>query len=321
MKRLANRGRWLCSRRIAAPRPLMTPRRCGFVSRRSRCAGRGNGERAGSRVCRGANCSWIGSGPNVCCRAGRERAGSRILQVPAAYRRIAPGSEWKLHREWFGNSAMADLLGTDFGLAEAHKPYACHDRLPAHKDALFSHLVGRWRDLFNAGFDVLLYDLTSTYFEIDAAALPEGDKRRHGYSRDRRPDCPQVVIALVVTPEGLPLAYEVLPGNTKDDQTLRQFLAKIEAQYGKARRVRLMDRGIPTEAVPAEMRQSDPPVRSLVGTPKGRLTRLRSCSSTSPGRKRARGCRSNCRPRTASSMSSPKAPTGSSRSGRCAGGS
>src|SRR5271163_2256550 len=205
------------------------------------------------------------------------RKGTRwdqILQVLAAYRLIAPGSEWKLHREWFGNSAMADLLGADFGLAEAHKLYACHDRLLAHKDALCSHLVGRWRDLFNARFDVLLYDLTGTYFEIDAAALPEGAKRRHGYSRDRRSDCPQVVIALVITPEGLPLAYEVLPGNTKDNQTLRQFLAKIEAQYGKAQRVWVMDRGIPTEEVLAEMRQSDPPVRYLVGTPKGRLTRL-----------------------------------------------
>jgi len=198
----------------------------------------------------------------------------QILQVLVAYRLIAPGSEWKLHRAWFGNSAMADLLGGDFGLAEAHKLYACHDRLLAHKDALFAHLVGRWRDLFNASFDVLLYDLTSTYFEIDAAALPDGDKRRHGYSRDHRRDCPQVVIALVVTPEGLPLAYEVLPGNTKDDQTLQQFLAKIERQYGKARRVWVMDRGIPTEAVLAEMRASDPPVHYLVGTPKGRLTRL-----------------------------------------------
>jgi hypothetical protein len=205
------------------------------------------------------------------------RKGTRwdqILQVLVAYRLIAPGSEWKLHRAWFGNSAMADLLGGDFGLAEAHKLYACHDRLLAHKDALFAHLIGRWRDLFNVGFDVLLYDLTSTYFEIDAAALPEGDKRRHGYSRDRRRDCPQVVIALVVTPEGLPLAYEVLPGNTKDDQTLQSFLAKIERQHGKARRVWVMDRGIPTEAVLAEMRASDPPVHYLVGTPKGRLTRL-----------------------------------------------
>jgi hypothetical protein len=114
-----------------------------------------------------------------------------------------------------------------------------------------------------------LYDLTSTYFESDPAQ-DEADKRRFGYSRDKRSDCVQVVIALVVTPEGLSLAYEVMAGNT----TLRGFLAKIEAQYGKARRVFVMERGIPTEAVLAEMRQSDPPVRYLVGTPKGRLSRL-----------------------------------------------
>jgi len=205
------------------------------------------------------------------------RKGTRwdqILQVLVSYRLIAPGSEWKLHREWFGNSAMADLLGADFGLAEAHKLYACHDVLLAHKEALFSHLMARWRDLFNANFDVLLYDLTSTYFEINASDVAEGDKRRHGYSRDKRGDCPQVVIALVVTPDGLPLAYEVLPGNTADCTTLRTFLAKIQQQYGRARRVWVMDRGIPTEAVLAEMRGSDPPVQYLVGTPKGRLSRL-----------------------------------------------
>jgi hypothetical protein len=198
----------------------------------------------------------------------------QVLQVLVAYRLIAPGSEWKLHRDWFGKSAMADLLGSDFGLAESHKLYACHDFLLPHKDALFSHLMARWRDLFNANFDVLLYDLTSTYFEINASDMAEGDKRRHGYSRDKRPDCPQVVIALVVTPDGLPLAYEVLPGNTADCKTLRMFLNKIEQQYGRARRVWVMDRGIPTEAVLAEMRGSDPPVQYLVGTPKGRLSRL-----------------------------------------------
>ncbi|HEY1934775.1 MAG TPA: IS1634 family transposase [Acetobacteraceae bacterium] len=205
------------------------------------------------------------------------RKGTRwdqVLQVLVAYRLIAPGSEWKLHRDWFGKSAMADLLGADFGLAEAHKLYACHDLLLQHKDALFAHLTARWRDLFNANFDVLLYDLTSTYFEINASDVPEGDKRRHGYSRDKRPDCPQVVIALVVTPDGLPLAYEVLPGNTADCTTLRMFLGRIEQQYGRARRVWVMDRGIPTEAVLAEMRASDPPVQYLVGTPKGRLSRL-----------------------------------------------
>jgi hypothetical protein len=196
------------------------------------------------------------------------------LQVLVCYRLIAPGSEWKLHRDWFGRSAMADLLGSDFRLAEPHKLYACHDFLLAHKADLFSHLVARWRDLFNADFDVLLYDLTSTYFEINAADVPEGDKRRHGYSRDKRGDCPQVVIALVVTPDGLPLAYEVLPGNTADCKTLRTFLDKIEQQYGRARRIWVMDRGIPTEAVLAERRASDPPVQYLVGTPKGRLSRL-----------------------------------------------
>jgi hypothetical protein len=208
-------------------------------------------------------------------RLPRNRKGTRwdhILQVLVSYRLISPGSEWKLHREWFGNSAMADLLGADFGLAEAHKLYACHDHLLAYKEELFSHLVNRWRDLFNASFDVLIYDLTSTYFEIDAVGVPDDDKRRHGWSRDKRSDCPQVVIALVVTPEGLPLAYEVLAGNTKDSKTLRSFLGKIEAQYGKARRVWVMDRGIPTEEVLAEMRNSDPPVHYLVGTPKGRLT-------------------------------------------------
>jgi hypothetical protein len=200
--------------------------------------------------------------------------GDQVLQVLVCYRLIAPGSEWKLHRDWFGRSAMADLLGSDFRLAEPHKLYACHDFLLAHKADLFSHLVARWRDLFNADFDVLLYDLTSTYFEINAADVPEGDKRRHGYSRDKRGDCPQVVIALVVTPDGLPLAYEVLPGNTADCKTLRTFLDKIEQQYGRARRIWVMDRGIPTEAVLAEMRASDPPVQYLVGTPKGRLSRL-----------------------------------------------
>src|SRR5208282_4017328 len=129
-------------------------------------------------------------------RLPASRKGTRwneILFVLVAYRLIAPGSEWFLHREWFGKSALADLLGGDFGLAEAHKLYACHDLLLAHKQALFTHLVDRWRDLFNARFDVLLYDLTSTYFESDPPQ-DEADKRRFGYSRDKRSDCVQVVI-------------------------------------------------------------------------------------------------------------------------------
>jgi transposase len=209
-------------------------------------------------------------------RLSTSRKGTRwdqVLIVLVAYRLLAPGSEWRLHREWFERSALVDLLGENAGLAEIHKLYACHDRLLLHKQAVFDHLVGRWRDLFNASFDVLLYDLTSTYFESDPP-FAEGDKRRYGYSRDHRGDCVQVVIALVVTPEGLPLAYEVLAGNTSDKTTLRGFLDRIERQYGKARRIWLMDRGIPTEEVLAEMRAADPPVQYLVGTPKGRLSRL-----------------------------------------------
>jgi hypothetical protein len=184
--------------------------------------------------------------------------------------------------------------------------------------------VGRWRDLFNISYDVLLYDLTSTYFEADPP-FPEGDKRRYGYSRDHRPDCVQIVIALVVTPEGLPLAYEVLPGNNSDKTTLRPFLERIERQYGKARRVWLMDRGVPTEEVLAEMRAADPPLHYLVDTPKGRLTRLEKPLVAQPWQEARPGVQSlpwrrpgsNCWRRRASSTSWPKAATASPRSVRC----
>jgi transposase len=123
---------------------------------------------------------------------------------------------------------MGDLLGEDFALVEKNALYRCLDKLVEHKAALFTHLRRRWQDLFGARFEVLLYDLTSTYFESDPPD-DDSDKRRHGYSRDKRPDCVQVVIALVVTPDGFPLAYEVLPSNTSDKTTLRAFLSKIEA--------------------------------------------------------------------------------------------
>jgi transposase len=195
----------------------------------------------------------------------------QVLATLTVYRLIDPGSEWRLHRQWFQNSAMADLLGADFGLAQKDNLYRCLDKVLEHRPALFQHLRQRWADLFGAKFEVLLYDLTSTYFESDPP-FSEGDKRQYGYSRDKRSDCVQVVIALVVTPEGFPLAYEVMAGNTADKTTLRGFLAKIENLYGQAERVWVMDRGIPTEEVLAEMRASDPPVHYLVGTPKGRLS-------------------------------------------------
>jgi len=207
-------------------------------------------------------------------RLGPSRKGTRwdwVLQVLVAYRLLDPGSEWRLYRHWFEHSAMADLLGADLELAEIHKLYDCHERLLEHKKDLFTHLTSRWKDLFNARFEVLLYDLTSTYFESDPP-FPEQDKRRYGYSRDKRPDCVQVVIALIVTPEGFPLAYEVLAGNTSDKTTLPEFLKKIEQQYGKAERIWVMDRGVPTEKVLEQMRAANPPVQYLVGTPRGRLS-------------------------------------------------
>jgi hypothetical protein len=212
------------------------------------------------------------------------RKGTRwdlIVQALSCYRLIAPGSEWRLHRDWYEKSAMADLLGAGFELVEIHKLYECLDLLLEHKRELFDHLTQRWKDLFNAKFEVLLYDLTSTYFESDPP-FPEEDKRKFGYSRDKRFDCVQVVIALIVTPEGFPLAYEVMAGNTNDRTTLRDFLRTIEAQYGKAERIWVMDRGIPTEAVLKDMRQSDPPVYYLVGTPKGRLTEYEQALTEKP---------------------------------------
>lgn len=196
-----------------------------------------------------------------------------LLTALTVYRLIDPGSEWRLHREWFDGSALSDLLGPDFQLGCKENVYRTLDHLLAHKTALFTHLRKRWEDLFGAKFEVLLYDLTSTYFESDPP-FPEGDKRRFGYSRDKRSDCVQVVIAVVMTPEGFPIAYEVMAGNTSDKTTLKGMLQKIEAQYGKLQRIWIMDRGIPTEETLEEMRQSDPPVQYLVGTPKGRLTAL-----------------------------------------------
>src|SRR5437763_274234 len=179
------------------------------------------------------------------------RQGTRWLNVfktLVCYRLIDPGSEWRLH-----------------------KLYRCLDKLLPHKEDLFTYLKQRWQALFDAGFEVLLYDLTSTYFESDP---PEEGKRKFGYSRDKRPDCVQMVIALIVTPEGFPLVYEIMVGNTSDKTTLGDFLKKIEKQCGKAHRTWVMDRGIPTEATLSQMRAAQTPIHYLVGTPKGRLSKL-----------------------------------------------
>jgi hypothetical protein len=195
----------------------------------------------------------------------------KVLKTLTAYRLIDPGSEWKLHRQWFDISAMGDLLDSDFALAEKNTLYRCLDRLVEHKDELFKFFKRRWGELFGAKFDVLLYDLTSTYFETDVERTAQ-DLRQFGYSRDKRGDCRQVVIALIVTPEGFPLSYEVLAGNTADSTTLGGFLERIEQRYGRANRVWVMDRGIPTEDSLTQMRAKG--ASYLVGTPKGRLTKL-----------------------------------------------
>jgi transposase len=193
----------------------------------------------------------------------------KVLRLLVVNRLLQPGSEFRVHRQWFDQTAMAELLGSNFAVAEKDRLYRCLDRLLEHKPALFQHLRQRWQDLFATHFDVLFYDLTSTYFEGEAEEI---EKAKRGYSRDHRPDCLQVIIALVITPEGFPLAYEVMDGNTSDRTTLRGFLDHIEKTYGQARRVWVMDRGIPTEALLAEMRDPSRQVFYLVGTPKGRVT-------------------------------------------------
>lgn len=213
------------------------------------------------------DCFWASKLPR-----GREGvAWNKVLELLVVNRLIEPGSELRVHRHWFDQSAMDVLLGVDAEAAEKDRLYRCLDRLLEHRQDLFVHLQQRWKSLFNAQFDVLLYDLTSTYVEGEAEQNP---KAKRGYSRDGRPDCKQVVIALVITPEGFPIAYEVMDGNTSDKTTLRGFLDKIETLYGTARRLWLMDRGIPTEALLSEIRSTRPDTFYLVGTPRARVNKF-----------------------------------------------
>ncbi len=206
----------------------------------------------------------------------------KVLELLAVRQLVAPGSKWHLHRRWFVSSAMDQLLDEDFAVAAKNRLYQCLDRIDQHRTALFTHLQGRWKDLFGATYDLLLYDLTSTYFE---GQMEQAPKAKHGYSRDKRSDCRQVVIAVVLSAEGFPLAYEIMPGNTSDKTTLKLFVQKIQAQYGQAKRVWVMDRGIPTEETLKEMRQSDPPVGYLVGTPRGRWDELKDEFAKAPWQK------------------------------------
>src|SRR6202171_1843620 len=200
---------------------------------------------------------------------GREAISwEKVLQLLVVNRLIDPGSELRVHRHWFLNSAMDELLSVDFAVAEKDRLYRCLDRLLEHKQDLFIWLRQKWADLFYADFEVLLYDLTSTYFEGETEDNP---KAKRGYSRDGRPDCLQLVIALVITTDGFPLAYEVMDGNTSDRTTLRGFLDKIQTTYGKAKRMWVMDPGVPPQKILQEMRDPEREIFYLVGTPKGKI--------------------------------------------------
>ena len=193
----------------------------------------------------------------------------KVLRLLVVNRLLDPGSEFQVHRQWFVDSAMDELLEEDFAVAGKDRLYRCLDRVLEHKRELFVWLKQKWADLFQADFEVLLYDLTSTYFEGE---MEQNPKARRGYSRDGRPDCLQLVIALVVTTDGFPLAYEVMNGNTSERTTLRTFLDDIEKTYGKAKRTWVMDRGIPSEAILKEMREPERETFYLVGTPKGKIS-------------------------------------------------
>jgi len=191
---------------------------------------------------------------------------AKVVELLAVNRLIAPRSELSVHEKWFPQSAMATLLESDARVAEKDRLYRALDRIIEHKAALEKHLAARWRDLFGASFDVLLYDLTSTYFEGQAE---EVDKARRGYSRDHRPDCKQLILALVVTPEGFPLSYEVFAGNRADVTTLQEMLDVVEARHGRARRIWVFDRGIVSEENLETLRRRGGSY--LVGTPRSAL--------------------------------------------------
>ena len=190
----------------------------------------------------------------------------KVAELLSVNRLCDPGSELSVHEKWHPKTGMNLLLDCDDAVAEKDRLYRCLDRLLAHKDALEEHLRYKWGELFQADFEVLLYDLTSTYFE---GLMEEVSKAKRGYSRDKRPDCKQLVIALIVTPEGFPLAYEVFPGNTRDVQSLETMLNQVEAKYGKAKRTWVFDRGVVSEGNLQKLRERHGTY--VVGTPRSRL--------------------------------------------------
>lgn len=206
-----------------------------------------------------------------------------LLKAIVMYRFTAPGSELQMHSNWLANTAVEELVGPG-ALTGRSTLYACLDRVVwpseewkkprgersgSYKDELFYFLRDRWAGLFGSTCDVVLFDLTSTYFEVDGTKALDSDLQRYGYSRDKRGDCLQVVVALVLTPDGFPLAYEVLPGNANDRKAQMPFIRRLEEKYGKIGSLWLMDRGVPTEDTLKEMREGG--YKYLVGAPRGHI--------------------------------------------------
>ncbi len=197
---------------------------------------------------------------------GADVAWSRVAAILGINRLCAPGSELALEQQWYPGTSLGDILHIEEGKINDTRLYRCLDRILPLKTKLEQHLKQRYGELFGAEFDVMLYDLTSTYVEGAAEANP---MMRRGYSRDHRPDCQQLVLALIVNPEGFPCSYEVFNGNRADVTTVEVILRMVERKYGKARRIWVMDRGIVSEANLAAIRKRDG--QYLVGTPRSKM--------------------------------------------------
>src|ERR1700704_2539755 len=194
---------------------------------------------------------------------------SRVAALLTINRLCAPGSELAIEQRWYPSTALDDLLGIEEGKINDTRLYRCLDRILPHKTKLEQHLKQRYSELFGAEFDVLLYDLTSTYVE---GAAENNPMMRRGYSRDHRPDCEQMVIALIVNSEGFPFSYETFDGNRADVSTMEAVLRMVERKYGKARRVWVMDRGIMSEENLQAIRRRGG--QYLVGTPRSQMKRF-----------------------------------------------
>jgi len=191
---------------------------------------------------------------------------SRVTALLAINRLCAPGSELAIEQRWFPSTALDDLLGVEEEKVNDTRLYRCLDHILPHKSELERHLKDRYGELFGAEFDVLLYDLTSTYVE---GAAEKNPMMRRGYSRDHRPDCEQMVIALIVNSEGFPFSYETFDGNRADVSTMETILRMVERKYGKARRIWVFDRGIVSEENLAAIRKRGG--QYLVGTPRSQM--------------------------------------------------